>query len=206
VHAGLLPIKSPTRAKRRLALDPDVHGELTRALLDDALDLSSQTTAIEWWVISDDEDVRSLARARGLRDLADEGEGLNEAVRAGIKAAASEGADSVVVIPGDVPLAQPEDVDDILDTGALSEIVVVPAADGGTNGLYFDLSTEFRPSFGSESLRAHVDAARRLKLRCTVLDLPRLSIDLDTPEDARRILDFGAGGGRTVEVLSRLFR
>jgi 2-phospho-L-lactate/phosphoenolpyruvate guanylyltransferase len=202
-----MPIKSPARAKRRLAdaIDPSAHEELTRALLEDALALCSGSDDVRWWVVSDDEEVRAQAEARGFDVVADEGSGLNRAVSVGLVVVTGEGADSVVVVPGDVPLAHPEDVDDILDTGAFSEVVVVPAADGGTNGLYFDLPTEFGPSFGDNSLHAHADAANRLDLRCTILDLPRLAVDLDTPEDARRILDMGEGEGRTLEMLDRLF-
>jgi 2-phospho-L-lactate/phosphoenolpyruvate guanylyltransferase len=208
VNSGLVPIKSPARAKQRLAdaIDAAAHEELTRALLDDALALCAASDDVRWWVVSDDEGVRAEAQRHGFDVVADGGSGLNDAISVGLKVVSSEGADSVLVIPGDVPLAHSEDVDDILDTGAFSEVVVVPAADGGTNGLYFDLPTEFGPSFGDDSLRAHAETADRLSLRCTVLDLPRLSVDLDTPEDARRILEIGEGGGRTFEVLERLFR
>ncbi len=206
-----MPIKSPGRAKRRIAeaLDAEAHRDLTRALLDDALDFCSRTDALDWWVVSDDERVREQAEASGLNSVADDGVGLNDAVGAGFDAAAREGAGSVLVVPGDVPLAQPEDAQDILDTGALSDVVVVPASDGGTNGLFLSLPTEMTPRFGPESLRVHVEEAQRLALRCTILDLPHLSVDLDTPEDARQLLEMartGDGtGSRTLEVLARLY-
>jgi 2-phospho-L-lactate/phosphoenolpyruvate guanylyltransferase len=207
VNAGLLPIKSPARAKQRLeqSLDARAHRELTDALLEDALAFCSKTPGVQWWVVSDDEEVRSRAQGEGLETIADDGRGLNEALRLGIDEVGLEGAQAVIVIPGDVPLAQPEDADDILDTGAFSEVVVVPATDGGTNGLYFDLPTEMQPRFGPESLRVHVEEAERLGLRCSILDLPRLAVDLDTPEDARLLLESDEGGGRTLEVLARLF-
>jgi 2-phospho-L-lactate/phosphoenolpyruvate guanylyltransferase len=202
-----MPIKSPARAKRRLAeaLDPESHRYLIEALIEDALAFCSRTEDIVWWVVSDDETVRARAQSAGLEAIADKGVGLNEAVAMGFEVAARNGAQSVLVIPGDVPLARPEDADDILDTGAVSEMVVVPASDGGTNGLYLDLPTEVRTSFGEESLRTYVEQARQLDLRCSILDLPRLAIDLDTPEDARVILQSGDPQGKTMEVLAGLF-
>ena len=206
MNAGLLPIKSPTRAKQRLApgLSDAAHREITEALLEDALDFCGRTNEIRWWVISDDENVRTRAQDRGLDAVADEGIGLNEAIRVGIDTVEAKGAASVIVIPGDVPLAQPEDADDLLDTGAFSEVVVVPSSDGGTNGLYFDLPTAMEPRFGPDSLRAHVEEAQRLGLRCSILDLPRVALDLDTVEDARLLLESGEDGGRTLEVVERL--
>jgi 2-phospho-L-lactate guanylyltransferase len=207
MNAGLLPIKGPEHAKRRLAaeLDGGVHRELIEALIEDALEFCVRTDGISWWVISDDEAIRALAEARGLAAVADSGVGLNEAVRTGLAAVAARGANSVLVIPGDVPLVRPEDADDILDTGAFSDVVVVSASDGGTNGLYLDLPTEMEPRFGPDSLRAHVEAAEQLGLRCSILDLPRLAVDLDTPEDARVLLESGEGGGATLEVLRHLY-
>jgi 2-phospho-L-lactate guanylyltransferase len=202
-----MPIKSPTRAKRRLAeaLDPDSHRKLIEALIEDALTFCSGTDEIVWWVVSDDEAVRAQAQGAGLEAITDEGIGLNEAVALGVEVAAREGAQSVLVIPSDVPLARPEDADDILDTGAFSEMVVVPASDGGTNGLYLNLPTEVRSSFGEDSLRIYVEQARHLDLRCSILDLPRLAIDLDTPEDARTILESGESESKTAGFLAGLF-
>jgi 2-phospho-L-lactate/phosphoenolpyruvate guanylyltransferase len=207
VDAGLLPIKSPARAKQRLTegLTDAFHGALIQALIDDAFIFCSRASAIKWWVISDDEVVRSRARSEGLEAVTDEGSGLNEALRAGIKVAERQGAQSILVVPGDVPLAQPDDAEDILDTGAFSEVVVVPSTDGGTNALYFDLPTEMEPRFGPDSLRVHAEEAERLGLRCSILELPRLAVDLDTPEDARLLLDTGGAGSRTLEVLARYF-
>jgi 2-phospho-L-lactate/phosphoenolpyruvate guanylyltransferase len=202
-----MPIKAPARAKRRLAegLAPDVHRRLTEALLQDALDLCLATPEVTWFVVSDDDGVGKRAEDAGLSAVPDEGRGLNEAVRAGLDAAKTAGAEMVVVVPGDVPLAQPEDVQDILDTGEMSDVVVVPAADGGTNGLYLRSDSGMEPRFGPESLRVHVEEAQERGLRCTILELPRLALDLDTPEDAREILAVGEGSGRTLEVLRELF-
>ena len=206
MDAGLLPIKSPLRAKRRLAevLEPGAHGALVEALLEDALDFAVATQNIRWFVVSDAESVRERAADLRLGVVADDGRGLNQALKKGLESLREMGAESVTVIPGDVPLARPEDAQDVLDTGAVSDVVVVPATDGGTNGLFFKLPTEMAPRFGPESLRTHVEEAERLGLRCSILDIPRLAIDLDTPDDATALHKSGESGGRTLEVLARL--
>lgn len=185
MDAGLLPVKGFDLAKRRLL--PHVSDEerltIARALFEDALDLCGSTTGIEWWVISDDQEVLAAARARGLGLVDDPGTGLNEALSAGIRTVIEAGAESVTIVPTDVPLAWAGDLQDITDTGATSSVVVVPSRDGGTNALYLSPPDVLEPSFGEFSFKAHLAEAERLGLRCSMLALPRLELDIDTIED-----------------------
>jgi 2-phospho-L-lactate guanylyltransferase len=175
-------------------------------LFEDALDLCSSTPWLHWWVVSDDEDVREAAATRGFETVEDEGTGLNDALRVAIADIVGHGAESVTVIPSDVPLAYQEDVRDLVDTGATSDIVVVPSDDdGGTNGLFLSPPNLLDPRFGSASLKAHVDAAAERRLRCSILALPRLALDIDTIEDVDAFLERPAyGTSRARELLTRL--
>ena len=209
--AGILPVKSPAAAKGRLArdLEPDAHSAIVEALLLDALDLCLATSDLRWWVVSDDGSVLIDAKERGLETLRDSGRGLNAAIEEGLGAVAREGAQAVVVIPSDVPLAQPDDIHDLLDTGATSDVVLVPSgADGGTNGLYLHPADLLKPSFGPSSLQAHLEAAERAGLRCSVLPLPRLALDIDSIEDARALVarPEQAGMSRTERLLRELLQ
>jgi 2-phospho-L-lactate/phosphoenolpyruvate guanylyltransferase len=192
MDAGLLPVKRLDRAKGRLSgwLDPAERTALARALFDDALDLCSSAPWLRWWVVSDDEDVRKIAAGRGFETVADEGTGLNDALKLAISAIVRDGAETVTVIPSDVPLAYQEDIRDLVDTGATSDIVVVPSDDdGGTNGLFLSPPDLIDPRFGSASLKAHVDAAADRGLRCSILALPRLALDIDTIGDVDAFLE-----------------
>src|SRR3990170_4932109 len=104
MDAGLLPVKRLDRAKGRLSgwLDPAERTALARALFDDALDLCSSAPWLRWWVVS---------------DVEDEGTGLNDALKLAISAIVRKGAETVTVIPSDVPLAYQEDIRDLVDTG-----------------------------------------------------------------------------------------
>jgi len=208
MDAGLLPVKRLDRAKGRLSgwMDPDERAALALALFEDALDLCSSTPWLHWWVVSDDEDVRKAAATRGFETVQDEGTGLNDALRIAIADIGGHGAESVTVIPSDVPLAYQEDIRDLVDTGATSDIVVVPSDDdGGTNGLFLSPPDLLDPRFGSASLKAHVDAAAERRLRCSILALPRLALDIDTIEDVDAFLERPAyGTSRARELLTRL--
>jgi 2-phospho-L-lactate guanylyltransferase len=206
VNAGLLPVKRLDRAKARLGPHfGETRRELiARALFADALSLCTETDFLEWWVLSDDDEVLSRAREAGHATLRDEGIGLNAALTSAMKAIAATGAESVTIIPADVPLARPGDLLDLLDTGATSDVVVVPSHDdGGTNGLFMRPVGLLEPAFGAGSLSAHVTLAHDRALRCSVLTLPGLALDIDTPDDVRALMA-SPGSSLTAEVCAGL--
>ena len=191
MDAGILPVKRLDQAKQRLSPDFSAQDRrrIARALLEDALALCHSVTFLTWFVVSDDEGVLSAAADRGFETVPDRGDGLNAAVGLAIEVARAAGAGSVTTIPCDVPLAFEGDLVDLLDTGATSEVVVVPSErDGGTNGLYISPPDLLAPRFGEGSLRRHIELAEQRTLRCALLSLPRLSLDIDTIEDVREFL------------------
>ena len=208
MDAGLLPVKALDRAKARLGpgFDAEQRREIAAALLDDALALCLSVDVLQWWVVSDDREVLARARDAGLKTVDDPGSGLNDAIAVAVDAAAGAGAESVTVIPCDVPLAYKGDLADLLDTGATSDIVLVPSGDdGGTNALFLTPPDIIEPAFGPGSLQRHIALAERRGYRCSILSLPRLALDIDTPADVDVFLSrAGAFGGRTAEVLRKL--
>jgi 2-phospho-L-lactate guanylyltransferase len=208
MHAGILPLKDPSHAKRRLAerFDEAARLSIAQALIADALDLAAETPEISWWVVSDSSAVLDEARARGFAIVQDAGTDLNAALVLALAAVGATEAPSATIVPGDLPLATSADLRDLLDTGSTSDVVVVPSRGGGTNGLYLSPPTIIEPRFGPFSLRAHIAAAEETGVRCTILTLERLALDLDTPEDAERIAAESSSGtpSRTVALLREL--
>ena len=187
MDAGILPVKRLDKAKQRLGehFSDEARLQIARALLEDALRLCRSTAGfITWWVVSDDPNVLDRASAYNLFGIKDESETLNGAVAFATRKVEMEGATSVTIIPSDAPLAFEGDLRDLLDTGTTSDLVLVPSErDGGTNAVYMRPPTLLDPQFGPHSLNAHMSLAGRLGLRCSMLVLPRLSLDIDTLED-----------------------
>ena len=207
MNAGVVPVKHLARAKQRLAphLSASERTEVARALFEDALALTEQVDFLSWWVVSDDEEVLRTAARRGLGVIEDPGRGLNEALRRAATVAKDSGALSVTVVPADVPLAWRGDIQDLVDTGATSDVVLVPSGrDGGTNALYWSPPDLLQPQFGERSLKAHLSLAERLELRCSLLTLPRLALDIDTIQDVDAFLTQARHPSRSVELLRRL--
>ena len=209
MDAGILPVRDPRDAKRRLgeAFSPDERRQIAQALFEDALAMCKSAEFLSWWVVSDSDEVLEAADAKGFSVVKDEGDGLNPALERALAEVTKAGADSVTIVPADVPTAWRGDLEDLLDTGATADLVVVPAgSDGGTNGLYLSPPDLIAPQFGSGSLQAHIKEAEIKKLRCAVLALPRLGLDLDTPEDVKTLLEqpVGPHEGKTLKLLRSL--
>ena len=208
MDAGILAVKSLDRAKRRLGehFSDAERMEIARALLEDALKLCKDASFLTWWVASDDDEALERAQAYGFRGVKDQTGTLNGALQQAVIAAKSEGAVSVTMIPSDIPLAYGGDLRDILDTGATSEVVVVPSArDGGTNALYLRPPDILTPRFGTASLQAHLSLAERLGHRCSILVLTRLALDIDTVADVEEFLAKDTmGTSQTAALIKRL--
>ena len=207
MDAGLLPVKPLTEAKRRLgpAFDARARRRIARALLEDALELCRATGGLRWSVVTADEETAALARGAGLGVFPDHHRSLNLALSEALRALSAGGARSATVVLADLPLARPEDVQDILDTGETSDVVVVPSgSDAGTSALHLRPPELLRPRFGAGSLRAHVLEAERRSLRCSILSLPRLALDIDTAADLQALREAAGAETHTGRALQEL--
>ena len=197
---ALVPVKDLERAKRRLAgaLDPAARRGLSLAMLADVLDALDATPGLDATtgldgiaVVSRDADVTALARRRGLRVIPEAGAGLNAAVAQAGNVLSAEGCARLLVMPADLPLADPEEIAAVL--AALPEapgLTLVPDRHGvGTNALACAPPDAVAPSFGAGSFARHLQAARNAGIPATVLRLPGLGLDIDTPEDLRALTE-----------------
>jgi 2-phospho-L-lactate guanylyltransferase len=191
---AVVPVKDLERAKRRLAgaLDPAARRGLSLAMLADVLDALDATPGLDGIaVVSRDADVTALARRRGLRVIPEAGAGLNAAVAQAGNVLSAEGCARLLVMPADLPLAAPEEIAAVL--AALPEapgLALVPDRHGvGTNALACTPPDAVAPSFGAGSFARHLEAARDAGVPATVLRLPGLGLDIDTPEDLRAFME-----------------
>ena len=186
---ALVPVKELTQAKERLSplLSPDERHALAVAMLNDVLSALAQVPAIDRIaLVTRDPGARSMAAQRGLETV-DEGSvvGLTEAVEMAVQVCIERGASSLAVIPGDIPLLKPADVDSVIEEGASHDVVIVPSWDSrGTNTILLRPPDVLPMRFSSwsffkarkicsESLSTHV--AHVKKRGASVLDSTRSS-------------------------------
>ncbi len=174
----LVPVKDFRQAKGRLAdaLGPRERAELAQAL---ATRVVSAALPLGVSVICDDTAVAEWAEGLGAEVLWCPGVGLNGAVSNGVQQMRERALDRVVISHADLPAAA-----DFSDLVAVSGVVIVTDHRGdGTNVISLPTSAAFRFSYGPGSRGRHVVEAKRCALTAVVRTDPRLSWDVDNPED-----------------------
>lgn len=188
----LVPVKPLAHAKQRLArvLDQAARTELAQAMLLDVLAAVAKCrTRPEVSLVTDDRFAITLAgqfHFDVIPDSANRSE--TDAIEMATRMCVSRGVESTLVIPGDIPLIQPGEIEQILATAPDQGSVLVPAADGrGTNAIYRRPASLFPLRFGNHSFQPHWAAAQATGKPCLVLSLPGIALDIDTPSDLRRL-------------------
>ena len=185
---AVLPVKRFAAAKQRLAigLDEERRRGLVAAMLEDSLEAIGEARSVERTiVVSGEPRAQDLAGAAGCEVVPDPAdEGHVTATLAGIARAEADGAECVVLLPGDCPLLDPRELDRLLTGLPASYVAIVPDRHGtGTNALVLRPPEAIRPAFGEGSCARHVAAAREAGVPFAVEELASLALDLDTPGD-----------------------
>lgn len=204
----VIAVRGGPVAKSRCG-DAAGYGQLVEAMLADMFDAISQAgsvTAVH--VVTPTPAVAELSRQRGARVILEEAaSGLNEAFALAQRAIVGEApAETVVYLPGDLPLLKATDLERAIASHSMGAAVISPAtADGGTGAIVLTASDRFPFRFGADSFRKHIAAAHEAGLQPRVLTAETLGFDLDRPADVKALLA-RAGGGRTAAFLSALKR
>ena len=181
---AIIPVKRLTEAKTRLAADlsADARARLALTLLGNVLDAVRRTPQISGTlVVTPDPLVAELARVAGAEALAQDQQGLNLAVRMGRAAARTA---TVLVLLGDLPFVNGEELGDLLCLAAPGRLVLAPDRHGrGTNALAVQRNAPFAPAFGLDSLAAHRREAARVGLEVREYRSNGTGFDVDTVED-----------------------
>ncbi len=185
---AILPIKSFAEAKQRLAtqLNPGPRRALAEAMFSDVLVALRRSSAVdEVIVVTRDNAAQQIAGGYGASVLDDDEQGHSAAAEVGIRAALQDGKDRVILVPGDCPMLDPDELDGLLARAVTPpSALVVPDRHGtGTNALVLSPPDSLAPSFGPGSCERHVSSARAQGTASEVVEVPSLAIDVDTPED-----------------------
>jgi 2-phospho-L-lactate guanylyltransferase len=192
VHA-VVAVKGLERGKNRLAevlTEKERHLLITTMLGDvlDALRAARGIASIN--VLSSDNGVLP----KDVEQIVDPGEGLNAAVAHAAGVLSNEGAESMLLLPADLPFVTVDDVEALLAAARDHDAVIAPdTRHSGTNALLLRPPQLIAPRFGEQSFTVHVQA-----LRCSttasvrIVERPGLAHDVDVPADLLAL----AGGFR----------
>ena len=191
--AVLIPAKGFTNAKQRLA--PLLNGRgrriLAQAMLHSVLDQVLSARGVEATiVVTSNSEVTQWAESLGVRVIREQRErGETEAVVLALKDLRFKGIQTVLILPGDLPLLRSCDVESVLNQVPIAKCsspfaVLVPSRDRmGTNALLLSPPDVIRPRFGYDSFCGHLSEVSNHGIPFKVLENERIALDIDSPGD-----------------------
>jgi 2-phospho-L-lactate guanylyltransferase len=186
---AVVPVKELDRAKERLApaLLPERRRALMLAMLEDVLAALAPVPGLaEVAVVTLDAAAARLAKAYGARILeAGAREGHTGAVMAAARLLAEEGREGMLTVPGDIPLVTPAEIVRLVAAhGPAPSFTIAPSRDErGSNAVLCSPPGIVPLRFGEDSFFPHLRVAEACGIRPTVLRLPGIALDVDTPQD-----------------------
>lgn len=161
-------------------------------MLADVLSALTRTDSLAGiMVITGDADAASTAHVAGALVMSDaENAGTSAAVTQAARYLAGVGRDGMLMVPADVPLITPVDIEMIVAAHRTApSVTLVPASvDGGTNALACSPPGAVSCCFGDDSFRRHRDAARAGGIEPQILQLEHVGHDIDRPHDLATFL------------------
>jgi 2-phospho-L-lactate guanylyltransferase len=212
---AVLPIKSFEDAKQRLAagLSEGPRRALSEAMFSDVLTALRRASSVtQVVVVSSSRHAQRIAGGHGASVIEDGAHGHSEAATLGVDYALEAGADRVLLVPGDCPLIDPAEIDELLAHAASPKsALIVPDRHGtGTNALLVTPPDGLAPAFGPDSCARHLELAQARGTAAEIVVVRSLALDIDTPEDLdllRETLAITHGGAaHTRGMLSQLSR
>jgi 2-phospho-L-lactate guanylyltransferase len=198
---AVIPIRSFSEGKSRLAsvLPAADRERLIRLMFAHVVMTVRQSGVIDRiCVISPDPAVLAAARAIDASILAVQQPfdrpGLDAAVTMGRGVAIEEQAGGMLVLFGDLPVLQPEDVRSLVRRDA-PVVIATDRHGAGTNALMLRLGSstaeQFNFSYGPNSHQRHLEEADRLGLDAVTAISAGTAFDLDTVDDIERLRAHG---------------
>jgi len=95
-------------------------------------------------------------------------------------------AESVLIIPGDIPLLTPHDIDSIFINEVNAPIMVISPSlrKNGTNLLFLKPPNIIKIEYGEDSFRKHINIAKKRKIpNIIVHNSKNIELDIDLQED-----------------------
>src|SRR5581483_10864290 len=132
---AILPIKSFANAKQRLdpGLTPGPRRALAEAMFSDVLVALRRSTLDAIVVVSADHVAQRIAGGHGADVLDDAETGHNAAAALGVRYALRLGFERAMLVPGDCPMLDPSEVDQLIERPTPAAMIVPDRHGTGTN-------------------------------------------------------------------------
>jgi 2-phospho-L-lactate/phosphoenolpyruvate guanylyltransferase len=192
---AIVPVKNFESGKSRLAslLTVEERVKLSELFLDYTLNTLSNTSAISnVVVVSSDKRAERIAKLYNAKFLQEKkNQGVNAAVALADVYISEYAVDATIVIPQDLPLLLPEDIERICTSAQEHEkcLVICPSLRfDGSNALLRRPPLLITTNYDNDSYNVHIKKAKASNAIIKIIKTKRIMIDIDTVEDVINLI------------------
>jgi len=201
----IIPVKRLDNAKSRLSslLTDGERKQFCLKMLEEVLRTVKSTKHInQTVVVSNDPEVFHVAKNFEAAYLRERKTGLNEAISEAIGWCTERGATSILVLPADIPLVTPTDLNRMLALREKASMVISQSRNGkGTNALLLTPPNACPTFYGPCSFQKHLEEASKRRISFCRFKSQRIALDIDTVED---LADFISTNGKETSAYKLL--
>jgi len=205
---AIVPVKNLDETKSRLSplLSSNERKQFCLEMLKDVLTTVTTTRDIDQTVVvSRDALVLQVAKSFDAISFIESQPGLNQVVSEAIMWCVQKGATSTLILPADIPLVTPMDLNKILSSREKAAMVIMPSRSrDGTNALLLTPPNVIPTFYGQHSFQRHVKEASMRKMRVRRLRSLRVAIDIDTIEDLTDFIALNAKNTHAHKFLTKI--
>ena len=194
---AIVPVKNFEKGKSRLAslLTVKERIKLSELFLELTLNTLTKTPVISQVVIvSSDKRAEEIVKKYDAIFLGEKkDQGVNAAVALADTYISEYAVDASIVIPQDLPLLLPEDVECICTAAQKHErcLVICPSLRlDGSNAVLRRPPLLLKTNYDNDSYNIHIKKAKSSNANVKVIHIKRIMMDIDTIEDIRKLTKF----------------
>lgn len=190
--AAVIPVKTFSKAKSRLCLSEDKTRELCEIMLEEVLSAVSQSQINKIVLISNDEDVFKIGKRYSAEPIFEGAEkGVNAAVALSEKYLLENGFTASIVLPQDIPLIRPQDIESLIKFQKNSKsLLVVPSRKfDGTNALLRSPINVVETHYDEDSYKIHLHTGKSRNIPTSFVLISRIMWDIDDRTDIEFIME-----------------
>ena len=188
----VIPIKSFSKSKSRLNLSQSDTKYLCETMLKEILHVISEAKSIDDIIIvSKDESALDIGKKFNCIEIIDEKEsGVNDAVSLANEFLMEHSYSCSIVLPQDVPLIFPEDLDNLIRFYQNNEhAIIVPSRHfDGTNALLRTPMPNMRTRYDEGNYKFQFEPIKTARMKYSLALIHRIMIDIDNIEDVNYVI------------------
>jgi 2-phospho-L-lactate guanylyltransferase len=184
--SAIVPVKTFSKAKKRLNLQQAVKEKICNLMLQEVLKTVSNCELINKIVlVSKDEAALKIGRQFGAIEIFDSESGVNDAVSLADQYLSDKEFDCSVIFPQDIPIMTSSDIGNLLNfVKSNRSVIIVPSRQfNGTNALVRCPADIMKTSYDMGSYTFQMDAARTKTENISIALIRRMMLDIDDEHD-----------------------